>query len=88
MRSYLGQMMKHVVEMLSDPRVLLRQALTKLVNRLMKVLTPTPVVEILLERLNDEVCESAHFLWVFALALAFGTIGCTWPYEGPDLPVH
>ena len=54
MRSYLHQIMGHLVEMLSDTRVFMRQALTKLINRLMQSLTPTPVLDILLDRLDAD----------------------------------
>lgn len=54
MRSYLNQIMEHVVEMLSDTRVLLRQALAKLISRLMHCLTPMPVLDILLKKLTSD----------------------------------
>lgn len=54
MRSYLNQIMGHLVDLLADTRVLLRQALTKLISRLMHCLTPTPVFDLLLERLTSD----------------------------------
>jgi hypothetical protein len=53
MRTFLDQLMDHHVGMLGDSKIVLRQAATKLIIKMMQAMTPTPVLEILMRNLHD-----------------------------------
>ena len=53
MRTQLPKMMVPLVRMFGDSQVVVRQAVGKLMYRLMQFLTPAPVFEVLLASLND-----------------------------------